>query len=327
MYGDAATGALGFAPMARFNPLRCSGSLTLDAAIKQIEEVAKDEKSKTRPIVVKLPSGVRGKESRVPDADAAIKFLQDNDPVKIAAEKAKREAEEAATVAAAAEAAEKKKLCQVAKEKADESLAAAENELKEIEENMEKSKDQLKELTKNMGDVAINQLNVETTVKCDWMYSDAGEFEFIRSTSKEVHGALKGKLDLFARYNPFRWSGEQPLLKTLEEMARENKKNQQRPIRMKVTLEDGKKEEKAFNDSQEALDYLPTLCPALKEVAAARLKATSDLAAEESLIDTLKETLQKATEAKTKAQTAVDDAAKALAACGESSEGYAKLGA
>jgi hypothetical protein len=315
MYGDAATGALGFAPMARFNPLRWSGSLTLDAAIKQIEEVAKDEKCKTRPIVVKLPSGVRGKESRLPDADAAIRFLQDNDPVKIAAEKAKREAEDAAAAAAAAEAAEKKKLCQVAKEKADESLAAAENELKEVEDNMRKSEEQLKELTKNMEDVTKNQLNVETTAKCDWMYKDAGQ---------EVSGALKGKLDFFAKYNPFRWSGEQPLLKTLEEMTRENKKNEQRPIRMKLTLEDGKKEEKTFNDSQEALDYLPTLCAALKEVEAARLKATSDLAEEESLMETLKEALQKAKEAKTTAQTAVDDAAKALAACGESSGGYAK---
>jgi hypothetical protein len=78
MYGDAGTGLLGFRALADLNPLRWSGSRTIP---KGIEELRKVQQHGDRPIILKVPSGVRSNEVKLDSTEAAIHHLQ----VKLAA--------------------------------------------------------------------------------------------------------------------------------------------------------------------------------------------------------------------------------------------------
>jgi len=74
MFGDVVN-----AWAARFNPMRWSGSLSFEAAVKQLE----DEKAKEaadRVIVVKLPSGVLSSERKFQSIQEAIDFISSQDP-------------------------------------------------------------------------------------------------------------------------------------------------------------------------------------------------------------------------------------------------------
>lgn len=77
MFGDAATGLLGFHEMAGLNPLRWSGSKTFQQAIQDIRTACAQ---KDRPIIVKVPSGITSKENLFNTSEEAIQFLQSQDP-------------------------------------------------------------------------------------------------------------------------------------------------------------------------------------------------------------------------------------------------------
>jgi len=73
MFGDCATGALGIHQFADLNPLRWSGSLSIPKAIEQLRYV---EKKMDRPIILKVPSGVRSSEIKLDNIEAAVNHLE-----------------------------------------------------------------------------------------------------------------------------------------------------------------------------------------------------------------------------------------------------------
>lgn len=91
MFGDAATGILGFSGMASLNPLRWSGPVSFEKAIENMEEC---KKHGTRPVVLKVPAGISSKEQKFKDPESVIVWLKENDPkkksLKEAAEHAQR---------------------------------------------------------------------------------------------------------------------------------------------------------------------------------------------------------------------------------------------
>jgi len=70
MFGDAATGLLGFHALAHLNPLRWSGSLPLDGGIEQLRKV---QQHGNRPIIIKCPAG--SQEHNFPTVEEAIDYL------------------------------------------------------------------------------------------------------------------------------------------------------------------------------------------------------------------------------------------------------------
>jgi len=81
MFGDAATGLLGFNATASLNPLRWSGSISFKEAYKQLEEV---QKHKDRPIIVKIPPGFTSKEHKFGTVEEALSHLRAHDPDQLA---------------------------------------------------------------------------------------------------------------------------------------------------------------------------------------------------------------------------------------------------
>jgi hypothetical protein len=73
MFGDAATGLLGFHALADLNPLRWSGSRSIP---KAIEDLRKVQQHGDRPIILKVPSGVRGTEVNTKRVVEAINYLE-----------------------------------------------------------------------------------------------------------------------------------------------------------------------------------------------------------------------------------------------------------
>merc|ERR1712226_1473364 len=69
MYGDAASGMLGFQALAGLNPLRWSGETTFNRAITQLRKV------QNRPIILKVPANTLGQELYFNTKDAAIGHL------------------------------------------------------------------------------------------------------------------------------------------------------------------------------------------------------------------------------------------------------------
>merc|ERR1711920_1078764 len=73
MFGDAATGLLGFHALAGLNPLRWSGAVTIPKAISDLRSVLAH---RSRPIVLKVPAGVFAKEQHFTHCEAAIAYLE-----------------------------------------------------------------------------------------------------------------------------------------------------------------------------------------------------------------------------------------------------------
>merc|ERR1712151_740341 len=73
MFGDAATGLLGFHALAGLNPLRWSGAVTIPKAISDLRSV---QAHQSRPIVLKVPAGVFAKEQRFTNCQQAIDYLE-----------------------------------------------------------------------------------------------------------------------------------------------------------------------------------------------------------------------------------------------------------
>merc|ERR1712190_629335 len=80
MFGDAATGLLGFHALAGLNPLRWSGAISISKAISDLRSV---QAHKSRPIVLKAPAGVFAKELNFPDCQEAINHLESLVPAEI----------------------------------------------------------------------------------------------------------------------------------------------------------------------------------------------------------------------------------------------------
>merc|ERR1712190_194974 len=80
MFGDAATGLLGFNELAGSNPLRWSGTISISKAISDLRSV---QAHKSRPIVLKAPAGVFAKELNFPDCQEAINHLESLVPAEI----------------------------------------------------------------------------------------------------------------------------------------------------------------------------------------------------------------------------------------------------
>jgi hypothetical protein len=73
MFGDAATGWLGLNALADLNPLRWSGSRTIAKAVEELRAV---HEQGDRPIIVKVPSGIRSREVKLSSIDEAINHLE-----------------------------------------------------------------------------------------------------------------------------------------------------------------------------------------------------------------------------------------------------------
>jgi hypothetical protein len=74
MFGDAATGLFGVHGMADLNPLRWSGSLTIDKAIEQLQRV---QEHGNRPIILKVPANTKTKDEHKFDTiEQAIAYLR-----------------------------------------------------------------------------------------------------------------------------------------------------------------------------------------------------------------------------------------------------------
>mmetsp|Transcript_34367 Transcript_34367/g.94680 ORF Transcript_34367/g.94680 Transcript_34367/m.94680 type:complete len:267 (+) Transcript_34367:69-869(+) len=137
MFGDAATGILGFHGMASMNPLRWSGPVTFDKGIADLEEVLKHG---TRPIIVKVPAGVSSKEQSFKTPEEAIDYLKSVDPKRMSLKAA---AENAARVVQECEA------------------ILEESKMAEQAANADLMK-------------ALEASGKAASLKCEWMFADAG---------------------------------------------------------------------------------------------------------------------------------------------------------
>merc|ERR1712156_901075 len=91
MFGDAGKGLMGFG-IAKLNPLRWSGSISLREGIEQLQSVQAE--APDRQIVVKVPGGRSGTEHRYQSAAEAIAYLEGRCPLRTKANNALEEAKE-----------------------------------------------------------------------------------------------------------------------------------------------------------------------------------------------------------------------------------------
>jgi len=73
MYGDCATGAIGFHELAHLNPFRWSGPISFLEAISQLESAAE---TSSRPILLKIPAGVTTEAVRLETIEEAILHIR-----------------------------------------------------------------------------------------------------------------------------------------------------------------------------------------------------------------------------------------------------------
>lgn len=78
MFGDCATGNIGFQELSYLNPLRWSRSLTIPEAIRELSLVLPHG---DRPIILKCPSGVSSKMHNCATIEEAIQFLLEKEPI------------------------------------------------------------------------------------------------------------------------------------------------------------------------------------------------------------------------------------------------------
>lgn len=237
MFGDAASGALGFSEMAHLNPLRWSGSVSFEKAISDLEAVLS---TGSRPIMVKVPAGVSTASQSFATTEKALEFLKKKDPAELLRRQNQYEqAMEAVKVAT-------------------EAKDAAESEAKPIRENVV-SQEELFAKTKAEAEDAGNAAkqatltveSVQSKGKCEWMFGDAGK------------GLLGFKV---ARLNPLRWSGAITFKQGIQQLqeALQQKESASRTVVVRVPPGNSG-DEKTFNSFNEAISYLEGLCPVLNK--------------------------------------------------------------
>jgi len=233
MFGDAASGLLGFNELAHLNPLRWSGSVSFERGISDLEGVAQKG---SRPIFVKVPSGVSTVAQEFATTQAAIDYLKRVDPVAIARRSKEKELAELA-LAEATEARDSAKLSAAS------SLKAVETEEEALAQVA---------VASEMASAAVQEAeaalaNVKSELDCEWMFGDAG----------------KGLLGLgVARLNPLRWSGGISFDSGISQL-KEVLKETDRPIIVKVPS-GITSQEQHFETVSGAIDYLQVACPLRK---------------------------------------------------------------
>lgn len=259
MYGDAAAGAIGFNELAHLNPLRWSGSLSFEKAISALEA---DLSKGSRPILVKVPAGVKTSPQRFETTEEALEYLRKVDPVevaRIASEKeaelvTRRETEKQAddAVAKATEAkdaaVEAVKVATNAKDAAESAAAALREEVASHETIVFKAKAEAEETGKVANETMLAFEQVCSDVKGEWMFGDAG------GKPLGIH---------WAKLNPLRWSGGLHVIECIRQLQEVQKQPEAaaREILARVPPGTAGKETR-FNGCAEALVYFEGLCPA-----------------------------------------------------------------
>jgi len=99
MFGDAATGAVGFNELSHLNPFRWSGPISFGKGISDLEEVLKVD---SRAILLKVPPGVYTNSQHFGTTEEAITYLKTRCPAELARRQdAEKSANEAVKVASA----------------------------------------------------------------------------------------------------------------------------------------------------------------------------------------------------------------------------------
>jgi len=256
-FGDAATGAVGFAAFAGWNPMRWSGSQSFEKAIADIRKATKDG---DRPVIIKVPSGVMSAEQKFDDAQAAIDFLASKDPNVQAANASEQGATAAVEKAAALKAAAEK-------EEDGSKKAAAEQAAKEAEEAAQRAKEKaledakgaLEQQQKYLKDAvgpteaaqkkfdAAKAEKVSSDLTAKWMWGDAGE--------KTWGGGWAQK---FTEMNPMRWSKSESFDEIVAEFNKVEK-NDGRPVLMKCPADE--KDAQHHANAKAAVKFLYDKCP------------------------------------------------------------------
>jgi hypothetical protein len=243
MYGDAAAGALGFNELAHLNPLRWSGSLSFEKAISALEaELSKG----SRPILVKVPAGVKSTAKRFEATEVALDYLR-NLVVKRETEKKAVDAVKVATEAKNA-AVEAVKVATEAKDAAESAAAALREEVHSHETTISKAKAEAADAGNVANETMLAFENVCSDVKGEWMFGDAGGKPF------GIH---------FAKMNPMRWSGGLHVIECIRQLQDVQKQSEAATREILVRVPPGTSgKEMPFSNCAEALAYFEGLCPA-----------------------------------------------------------------
>jgi len=292
MFGDAATGALGFSELAHLNPMRWSGSLPFATAIDNLKEVLANG---TRPVLVKVPAGVSTSHQRFETTEEAIEFLIKSDPAELVRRQQKKERTVSVAKAAAGD-----------KETAEAAVTSAREEVASQEEAVSKANEEAKLLDDAAKQATTRVAEAQSDGNGEWMFGDAGD------------KLLGYKV---ARLNPFRWSGGVPFLeciRQLSELKNETTASDNASREIIVRVPPGAKgEEKRFNNCDEAISYLDNLCPVkqaarkeCEEAEAAHLAAEAKVKDAEAILSEAKKKLEAAEASFTESEEALESANK-----------------
>jgi len=288
MFGDAGTGALGFSEIAYLNPWRWSGSLPFETAIDNLKEVLSNG---SRPILVKVPSGVSTSHRRFETTEEAIRFLIQSDPAELVRRRHKKERAVSVAKAAAGD-----------KETAESAVTSAREEVASQEEAVSKANEEAKVLDDAAKQATARVAEAQSDGKGEWMYGDAGD----RLLGYKV-----------ARLNPFRWSGSVPFLecvRQLRELKNGTNTSDNASREIVVRVPPGPNGEvKRFSSCDEAICYLDNHCPVkqaarkeCEEAEAAHLAAEAKVRDAEAILLKTKKKLAAAEESFTESEEALE---------------------
>jgi len=272
MFGDVATGALGFSEFAHFNPLRWSGPVAFEKAIKDLEEVL--NKDGSRAIIVKVPANA-SKHHSFETIEEAMAHLQKKNPVLLAQ---KQDEEKSASGA--------EKAALAAKDAAEVAVGATRKEVSINDEVVTQAKDDSKAANDAANEAKTHADKVQSELVCTWMFGDAG----------------KGLLGFnVAKLNPLRWSGNVSLEEAISQLQTVHSQAPDRQIVAKLGVDAAA--EQRFQNVGEALAHLECACP-LRTNAKAELEAATgkQKEVEAKLIDAEKN----AADVQAKLQSAMD---------------------
>lgn len=233
MFGDAASGPLGFNELAHLSPLRWSGALTFPKAISDLEEVLSNG---SRPILVKVPSGFATPSKRFETTQTALEFLKKANP----AEHRRRQKKNEQTMEAV-------KVAMEAKDAAVSEAAAISEEVTSQEATLSTAQAEAETAANVAKEATLAVQSVQSEGKCEWMFGDAGK------------GLLGFKV---AKLNPLRWSGKLSFMEGSRQLQETQQQTEGATRRIVVRVPPGTAgEEKHFNNCSGAISYLDGLCP------------------------------------------------------------------
>jgi len=231
MFGDAATGALGFNELSHLNPFRWSGPTSFEKAIYDLEDVLKVG---SRSILAKVPAGIQTKSRRFETTEEAIAYLKKKDPVELVR---KQDAEKGASEAV--------KVASAAKDAAEAAVAAARGELATKKEVVMQAK-----AGDDAANDAVNSANVladtiQSEFGCEWRFGTVGVRKMGFST---------------VELNPLRWSGNMSIRQGILQLQTVQAEAADRKIVVKVPGGIAGKEQR-FQTPCKAIAFLEGVCP------------------------------------------------------------------